>query len=379
MTDTYRVAVIGAGWAGELHARAFGEHPRTEVVALASRTEPRARQTAEAFGIPHVHTDVQAMLDEHRPDIVTVATPPSSHAELTLAAIASGAHVLCDKPIATTAADGARMVEAADEAGCRHATGFVWRNDPAILRLRELIAEHAVGDVVEVHARCALGAPVLPMTWMYDADAGGGALMQHGGHVIDRIRWLLGREFTSVSGELVHDVKDAEVGPRFHNVMEAFAWAGRRMGERAQGADPLPTAPVTADTGYSLRATMEDGVRVSLWELWHGVGLHPDVVEVVGTRGTLLWTGAGGLHVLRPRQAPEPVAVEGSTEAGGGDMKSLEAQGHRLWSRLVAAFVSDVAGEDHEPYPTLYDGWRVQQVIDAVVTSHESRRWVPAR
>jgi predicted dehydrogenase len=272
------------------------------------------------------------------------------------------------------------MVEAAEAAGIRHATGFVWRNDPAILRLRQLIAEHAVGEVVEVHARCALGAPILPMTWMYEADAGGGALMQHGGHVIDRVRWILGREFAAVSGELIHDVKDAEVGPRFHNIMEAFGWAGRRMAERAQGAGgavptSYPTAPVTADTGYSLRGTMEDGVRVSLWEMWHGLGPHPDVVEVIGTRGTLVWTGAGGLVLVRPRQAPEPVAVEGSSGIGGDDMKALEVRGHPLWDRLVGAFVADVAGDDHEPYPTLYDAWRVQQVIDGVVASNGSRSW----
>jgi predicted dehydrogenase len=376
MTDKLRVAILGAGWAGELHAKAFGLHPDVELVAVCSRTEARAREMADAFGIGKVHTSLTAMLSEVEPDVVTVATPPSVHAEMTLAAIDAGAHVLCDKPIATSAADGARMVEAADKAGIKHATGFVWRNDPAVLRLRNLIAEHAVGDVVEIHARCALGAPILPMTWMYEAEAGGGSLMQHGGHVIDRIRWITGQEFAEVSGELLRDIKEAEVGPRFHNVMEAFAWGGKRLAELAQGADPLPTAPVTADTGYSFRATMAGGIRVSLWELWHGVGTHPDVVEIVGTRGTLVWSGAGGLHVVRPRQAPEPIAVEGSTEAGGGDMKSLEAQGARMWRRLVDAFVADVRGEPHEPYPTMRDAWRVQQVIDAVGRSDESRSWV---
>jgi predicted dehydrogenase len=376
MTDKLRVAVLGAGWAGELHAKAFGSHPDVELTAVCSRTEARAQQLADSFGIAEVHTDLDTMLGQVEPDVVTVATPPAVHAEMTLAAIARGSHVLCDKPIATNAADGARMVEAADEAGIKHATGFVWRNDPAVLKLRSLVAEHAVGDVVEVHARCALGAPILPMTWMYEADAGGGALMQHGGHVIDRIRWILGQEFAEVSGELLRDVKEAEVGPRFHNVMDAFGWGGKRLAELAQGAERLPTAPVTADTGYTFRATLASGVRASLWELWHGVGTHPDVLEIVGTRGTLVWSGAGGLHVVRPRQAPEAIPVEGSTEAGGGDMKSLEAQGARMWRRLVDAFVADVRGEPHEPYPTLTDAWRVQQVIDAVGRSDASRAWV---
>ena len=300
--DKVRVAVVGAGWAGELHLKAFAAQPAVELVAVSSRTEPRARQVADAFGVPAVHTDLDRMLAEVRPDVVSVATPPSSHAHITLAAIAAGCHVLCDKPIATSAADGARMLEAAEAAGVKHASGFVWRNDPAILELRRLVAERAVGDVVEVHARCALGAPVLPMTWMYDAEAGGGALMQHGGHVIDRIRWVTGNEFAGVSGELLHDVKDAEVGPRFHNVMEAFAWAGRRM---VEGGEPLPRTAVTADTGYTLRAELANGVRVSLWELWHGVGTHP--VGEVGDAGLSLLAALGD-HVGRPEGAGDLLA-----------------------------------------------------------------------
>lgn len=371
MQQSLRLAVIGAGWASELHLQAFASVPGVEAVAIASRTRSRAEEVAARYGIANVSTDAAQMLDEHSPDIVSIATPPDSHREYTLMAVERGCHVLCDKPLALTAGDAEDMLQAAEAAGVRHATGFIWRNDPGIRKLRALLAEGAIGKVTDIHCRSAVGAPVLPMTWLYDRDAGGGALMQHGQHVIDRAVWVLGDEIADVRGDLLHDVREAVVGPTFHNVFDAFGWAARRA---ATGGEDLPTAPVTSDTGYAFTATFSGGVRGYFWESWHTPGPAPDQIDVHGMRGALSWTGAGGLHIVRPGpgQKPERVPVEGGAEAGSGDMKAAQAAGHRYWRELAQAFVSDIAGTPHDPYPTLYDGWRAQQVVDALRASSES-------
>jgi predicted dehydrogenase len=372
MTAPLRVGVVGAGWAGGLHTVAFNDQPDAQVVALVSRTRQAAQALADRHGIPAVFTDYGEFLDAGL-DVVSIATPPASHRAYTVAAAERGLHVLCDKPSAMAGTDAHAMVQAAEAAGVRHATGLIWRGDPAVTRLREMVAAGAIGRVTDVLARCALGAPVLPMTWMYEADAGGGSLMQHGGHVIDRVRWLLGQEFVEVCGETLHDVAEAEVGPRFHNVQEAFGWAARRMADPDR--QPLPTAPVTADTGYRLSGVLDGGTRVQMWESWHSQGPVPDTVELYGTSGTLVWSGAGGLLLCRPRRAPERIEVAGSTEAGSRDLKALDAVGRRLWADLVSRFVADIRGTEHAPYPTLADGWRVQAVVDAVRASSRSRSW----
>src|SRR5688572_3381784 len=125
MTTPLRLAVIGAGWASELHLQAFASVPDVVPVAIASRTREKADEVAARFGIPSVHTDVSRMLREEAPDIVSIATPPSSHREYTLMAIERGCHVLCDKPVALIARDAEEMLRAATLAGVHHATGFI--------------------------------------------------------------------------------------------------------------------------------------------------------------------------------------------------------------------------------------------------------------
>jgi predicted dehydrogenase len=372
MPQPLRVGVLGAGWAGELHLEAFAASPAAEVVVLGSRTRSVAEDVAARHGVPRVVHDVDELFACDL-DIVSVATPPASHVELTLKALSAGAHVLCDKPTALTGGGAAQILEAAEAARVRHASGYIWRNDPALLRVRSLLADGAIGRVVDVHARCALGAPVLPMTWMYDLDAGGGALMQHGGHVIDRVRWLLDDDLVEVSGEPIHDLSEAVVGPTFHNVMHAFGWAAQRA--RTPHPEQLPTAPVTADSGYRFSAVTRSGTRAHFWESWHHVGPVPDVVELHGTQGALSWAGAEGITLVRAGREPERIEVPGSSEAGSRDLKDLRVVGQRLWARLVQAFLDDIQGLPHEPYPTLLDGWKVQQVIDAVRRSGASRCW----
>lgn len=375
MSSPLRVAVIGAGWASEMHLQAYSASPDAEVVAVCSRTRARAEEAASHFSVPTVYTDVDEMFADTEVDLVSIATPPDSHLQYTLAATKHGCHVLCDKPVALDAAHAKQLYDAAQSSGRRHATGFIWRRDPAILKLRQLVSEGTVGKVREVHCHCPLGAPVLPMTWMYDAAAGGGALMQHGQHIIDRVRWIFGEEITEVSGRLIYDVRDTVAGPQFHNVFDAFQWGAQNIATIVGGKGDLPRVKVTADTGYAFNATLANDVRAYFWEAMHSFGASQDQVEILGSRATLAWSANGGLAVVRPRQAPEPVPLEASSAAGGGDLADATEAGHRYWRETVQAFLDDIAGREHDPYPTLYDGWKVQQVVDAVRTSTTSRAW----
>jgi predicted dehydrogenase len=370
MSDPLHVAVIGAGWGGELHLKAYSDCPDAEVVAICSRTRSSAEQVAERFGVRGVYTDFAEMADAEDLDVVSIATPTSSHRQYTVAAAEHGYHVLCDKPAAMTADDAEDMLRAAEEHGVRHATGFISHHFPALTKLRSLIADGAIGELREVHSRAALGAPVLPMMWLYDAEAGGGSLLQHGQHMIEMVRWIVGAEITAVCGELTYDVKETVVGPRFHNIFDAFGWAMKRMQE-GDGED-LPTAAVTADTGYAFSAELDNGARAYFWEAMHGASLYSDQLEFFGSRGTIVWGPDTGIRVVRGRRPPEPIEVEGDV---AGDMRDVGDAGARHWRELVQAFANDIRGREHEQYSTLYDAWRVQQVCDAVRASSGSHAW----
>src|SRR5438132_7406932 len=98
-SNRLRVAVIGAGWASELHLQAFAASPDTETVAVCSRTRSTAEQMAERFSVAAVYIDMGELFANEQLDVVSIATPPSSHAEWTIAAAEHGCHFRCHKPV----------------------------------------------------------------------------------------------------------------------------------------------------------------------------------------------------------------------------------------------------------------------------------------
>src|SRR5690348_3249650 len=95
-----RVAVAGAAFGAAVQIPVFQTHPRTEGVAVSSGRAERAAQTAQEFSIPAHYTDFDLMLDQQKPDLVSIATPPEFHFPMTMAAVRRGIHVLCEKPFA---------------------------------------------------------------------------------------------------------------------------------------------------------------------------------------------------------------------------------------------------------------------------------------
>lgn len=368
MNARIRVAVVGAGWAGGLHLEGF-RRAGAEPVGVFSRTRGRAEELAARYEVPVVADSLTELLERARPDVVSVASPPPAHHAQVLEAVDAGCHVLCDKPVAMTAAEAEEMLTAATKKGVRHATGFIWRGDPGLSRMRDLLHAGQVGRIREVHSTCALGGPLMAMNWIYDEAAGGGGLMQHGTHVIDRLRWLLDAEFTELCGRLNRDVRTAPVGPAFHNTLDAFAWA---RDNRGRDLTEAPRAEVTADVGYDVLAELSTGARVRMWEATHLTGPAEEEVTVIGDEGALTWGGADGLTFREPGGPVRSLTVEGMSGSGATTRHEV---GLRRWERLTTAFLTAVRTGTSQDHPTLEDGWQVARVVDAVKRSHTTRRW----
>ena len=112
-----RVGIIGTGWGASVQAPAFRCVAGAELVAITSGRLARAQAAGKEFGIAQVYDDYREMLRSAGLDLVSIATPPSLHLEMTLAALDAGVHVICEKPFAINAAQGAAMVEAAAQSG----------------------------------------------------------------------------------------------------------------------------------------------------------------------------------------------------------------------------------------------------------------------
>ena len=184
-----RVGIIGTGLQAGRRISVAGAN----VVAVAGHDAAAGEAFATRHGI-RAEKDWRALVGAADLDVVLVCTPPHLHAEMTIAALEAGKHVLCEKPFARTGAEAERMVHAARTHGKALACGFNHRHHPALAELRRLVDEGRLGRVL--WARCAYGIggrDGYENEWRADpAQVGGGQLMEQGIHAVDLLRTLLG-------------------------------------------------------------------------------------------------------------------------------------------------------------------------------------------
>lgn len=349
------VGVIGLGY-GRAHIPAFQAHG-CPVVAVCQRDEAAARKVAEAYGVPGVFTRWEAMLEQSRPQVVVIATPPHLHLPIARAAFAAGAHVLCEKPLALSRAEAEAMVEAARRAGRVAMTAFNWRFPAAMQRMHALLADGAVGRPLHVSARWQNprwadegAAP----TWRMDlAQAGHGAMGDAGVHLVDMLRWNLG-EIRRVC---------AHAG---------IAYPSRTVPGGARPADAEDFCAVLGELASGAQFTL------AVSRVTHGVNEH--ALEVFGTDGALAYRLGrdtarwyeGELRAARPGEALARVDVPAG-ESHTGDQ--LDIVGRATIASLVGRLLETV-DRGSSPSPSLEDGLRAQAVLDAVLESARRRAWV---
>jgi predicted dehydrogenase len=188
-----RVGVIGLG-IGRHHIKGWQEHPQVEVVAIADPDAERLALVGDEFGVAGRYASAAALLDNAQLDVVSVCTPNKFHKELTLAALAAGCHVLCEKPMAMNAQEGREMLDAANAAGKRLMINFSYRFSAASRALKTQVDAGLFGDFYFGrsiwHRR--RGMPGFGGWFGTKALAGGGPLIDLGVHRLDLALWLMG-------------------------------------------------------------------------------------------------------------------------------------------------------------------------------------------
>jgi predicted dehydrogenase len=188
-----RVGVIGLGM-GRAHIEGWKQHPQVEVVAIADPDAQRLAAVGEQYGIPGRHASAEAMLAAEALDVVSVCTPNKFHKDLTLAALAAGCHVLCEKPMAMNADEGREMLAAAERAGKRLMINFSYRFSAQSRALKAQVDGGVFGDFYfgrsVWHRR--RGMPGFGGWFGTKALAGGGPLIDLGVHRLDLALWLMG-------------------------------------------------------------------------------------------------------------------------------------------------------------------------------------------
>jgi predicted dehydrogenase len=332
--------VVGTGFGCRIHVPAL-RAAGFDVVGVVGTDAERTRRRAEKSGVAQAFTDLDDAIKRTGAKVVTVATPPNTHASLTMTAILRGCHVLCEKPLAKDTSEARAMLAAAERAGVAHLVGFEFRWATERALIARAIAEGLIGK-----PKLAMLAQYMPLVaspearmpaWWFDEDAGGGWLGAHGSHIVDQVRTLFG-EFASLSAT-------------------------------------LPTVSAregVAEDSYVVRFRMVDGVEGVLQQSAGVWGPMAAMTRVAGSKGTLWIDGttvkiadsSGSRDLPVPAELvlppPPPPSPDARLRVGVeliAFTRLCEALGAAMEGKEAASTVSA---------PTFADGVACMEVLDAV-------------
>ena len=202
MTESLGVGMVGYAFMGAAHSQAWRTAPhvfdlplRPVLAVLCGRDPGATAAAAERYGFAGTETDWRALLERDDVQLIDVCTPGDSHAEISVAALEAGKHVLCEKPLAPSVADGQAMADRAAKSDRVAAVGFTFRRSPAINAVREQVTGGTLGPPVHFngHYWCDYGFDRdAPMSWRYRGGPGSGVLADIGTHVVDVGEFLCG-------------------------------------------------------------------------------------------------------------------------------------------------------------------------------------------
>lgn len=267
-----RAGVIGLGWAGQQHLDAYAADPSVDLVAVAAMETELLARFGEQYRIPGRYQDFQQMLAEEDLDVVSVATPTFLHAPMAIAALEAGVHVLCEKPMAESAAAAQRMVETAERTGKVLEVSFNHRQRGDVAALAQVVGSGALGRIYSAKTAWLRRAGIPGLgTWFTQAEkSGGGALADIGVHMLDMTLHLMGEPaVTSASAATF-----AEFGPR------GRGGSGFGVSEVAEGV------PFEVEDLATALLRCEDGAAVQLEASWAQWIPHDQChVTLFGTEG----------------------------------------------------------------------------------------------
>jgi len=383
---TLGVAVVGFGWMGQVHARAwtrlaqhFPDVPvRPRFVAVADTDDHRRREAADVFGFAHVGSDWRAVLERDDVDVVSVCGPNFVHREIGSAVAESGRHLWIEKPAGRSAEDTSAIAAAVHKSGVMSAVGFNYRHAPAVQVARDLVAAGALGRLESLDVRMLADYSAHPdqaLSWRFDpVFAGTGVLGDLVSHGFDLALHVGGTRLGGVS-ELVADqatyLTERPLPPE----------GGRSHFTR--GGDG-PRGPVGNEDTASALLRFASGARGTLTASRVAVGEQCGYgFEVRGTEGAVSWDfrRMGELRVCLEQDYQDATWETRLVRPGDGDLGAFQPGSGIAMSyddlkvvecHLLAQSIH--TGVAHGP--TIDDGVVAAELVDAMVRSYDEKRWV---
>jgi predicted dehydrogenase len=378
MAKTFRVGIIGHKFMGRAHSNAWRQAPKffqlkanVEMHTICGRNAAATQAARAQLGWQHATTDWQEIVESPLIDIVDIVTPTNFHAEMAIAAVKNGKHVLCEKPMGLNLKECEQMFAAAQKAKVVHMVCHNYRRIPAIALARKMIEEGALGRIYHFRARYAqdrLADPDFPLSWHLQKEtSGSGVHSDINSHIIDLARYLVG-EFTQVCGIVNTFIPERPLA-------ESLGKGQKKMGK------------VTAPDSAVFIGWMENGVMANLEATRYALGRKNKIeIEINGSKGSLYFDFED-MNKLKFYNGDDPKDRRGFREILVTERDGIQPYVGNWWPpghgigyehtfvHAVADFVNACA-DGKSVQPTFEDGLKNQRVLTAVEESSQKRKWI---
>ncbi len=372
MSNEINIGIVGAGFMGRAHSNAWidvthsFDLPASPVLrAACDVNESILHPFAKKYGWQTTETSWERLIARDDIHAIDICVSNSSHMPIAIAAADAGKHVICEKPIARNTQEARAMLEAAQRANVRHMTAFNYRRVPAIALAKQLIDEGKIGRIFHFNAvyyQDWLVDPEFPIVWRHDSkEAGSGAHGDMNAHIVDLARFLCG-EVEAVCG-----------------AQEIF------IRERPL-ADKTGTGTVSADDAMFFLARFHNGALGSFSATRFATGRKNFLrLEIFSSEGSLLFN-LERLNELEYYSRKDTPVEQGFrtilvTESAHPYLNAWWPPGHIIgWEHTFIHEIRDFLSAIHtneSVAPDFYDGYRCQQVLDAVCASADDKQWTP--
>lgn len=377
------VALIGYQFMGKAHSNAYRQVGRffdldVEPVmkVICGRSEKKVAAAAELFGWQEYALNWEDVVTRKDIDLVDIGTPNDSHAKISQAALKAGKHVLCEKPLAITVEDAKASYELAKQTGLVNGICHNYRKAPAIAFAAQLVKDGRLGKIRHfrgTYLQDWILDPSVPLVWRLDKDiAGSGSHGDLNAHLIDTARFVMGSEFTEVSGMSETFIKQRPLLADTEGGLTGFK-SSSEMGE------------VTVDDVTAFLARFENGATGT----FEATRLAPgrknyNRWEINGEKGSIAFNlermneieiyltddppGLQGFHTIQATESDHPYM------SGYWPVAHIIGYEHTFINMMKDLF--DAIGKGEQFTPDFEDGYKNQAVLDAVEKSAASRQWV---
>lgn len=374
-----KTAIFGTGFVGRVHLDALRRLESVEIAAIADPNLEVARSLGKGFAVPTIAADYREILRDPEIDAVHICTPNALHFSMVREALEAGKHVVCEKPLTTTAEEGRELVALAAQKGLRNCVSHNLRSYPMVQQVRRMIEAGDLGEILSVQGAYSQDWLLYDTDWNWriDSSAGGPSrcMADIGSHWFDMAEHVTGLRVTSLVADLqtFHKTRKQPKGP-----IETFA--NKLLGPE----DYIARAVDTEDYG-AVVFHMGQRVRGNLVASQAAAGRKNRLaIEVYGTKASAawdqerpneLWVGsrdAGNQIVLKDPSLLKPEA-RAYADLPGGHAEGYDDTTKQMMRRFYAAICAPSIAPE---YPQFVDGLRQLTILQAELESHRTRGWI---